>query len=118
MIPTTKKALPVLFTVLVLSIAVFFTFQHKNTKTKLAGLNIETFQTDTGGWGYNIVTGEKILIKQDIIPAIESNIPFQSEKDAKKTASLVIKKMKSKKFPTITVEELNELNVATKKKIN
>ena len=73
----------------------------------------ETFRIGKNGWGYSIKHGKKIIIKQDIIPAIQKSIPFQSEKDARKTALLVIQKLNHRKLPAVTVNELDSLQVVT-----
>jgi hypothetical protein len=73
--------------------------------------SVETFRTGESGWGYSIKCGEKIVIKQDIIPAIQQSVPFHSENDAKKTANLVIHKLNLKKIPAISVNELDSLQV-------
>lgn len=82
---------------------------HKN-KTEVL-YTIETFKTDAGGWGYNIMSGKKIFIKQDVIPAVQQAIPFRSENEARRTAELVVKKLKSKKIPSVTIGELDSLSI-------
>jgi len=72
---------------------------------------IQTFKTTTGGRGYHILAGEKVLVKQDIVPTIQTAIPFRSEDEAKKTAQLAVSKLNNKKFPTITREELDSLKI-------
>lgn len=74
--------------------------------------SVETFKTGENGWGYNIVLRDKkVIIKQDIIPAVQRSIPFQSEEDARKTALLVINKLNHKNGPTVTVSELDSLHI-------
>jgi len=71
----------------------------------------KTFKTTTGGWGYHILAGKKVLVKQDIVPAIQTAIPFRSEDDAKKTAQLAVSKLNNRRFPTITRKELDSLKI-------
>lgn len=63
------------------------------------------------GYGYQIFSGDKLLVQQEFIPAVNGNMPFSSTKDAKKVADLVIEKIRSRTSPQITVEELNGLDI-------
>jgi hypothetical protein len=113
----TKRA--IFLSILILSVTIFLLWVVKphaikkgayKNKTEVA-FTIETFKTETGGWGYNIVSGNKVFIKQDVIPAVQLAIPFRSEKEARRIAELVVKKLNSKKIPSITVEELDSLSI-------
>ncbi|WP_185967773.1 DUF4907 domain-containing protein [Formosa sediminum] len=64
--------------------------------------------TVNSGFGYEISLHNKILIKQDNIPAIQNEIPFCNEDDANKIAALVIDKLERKVAPTISKIELQE----------
>jgi hypothetical protein len=66
-----------------------------------------TFKTQTG-WGYNILVDNKIFIHQDKIPVFEKDVSFNSENDAKKTAELILTKLKTGKQPSITSFELQD----------
>lgn len=63
------------------------------------------------GYGYQIFSGDKLLVQQEFIPAVSGNIPFNSAKDAKKVADLVIDKIQNRTSPQISLEELNELDI-------
>jgi hypothetical protein len=69
-----------------------------------------TFQTDSG-WAYKIMLRHKVIIQQTFIPALEGNHPFQSAEDATHISQLVIKKLKNKQSPSITLDELTLLKV-------
>ena len=93
---------------------------HQSTGNKSSNgqfFSVETFRTGENGWGYNILNHKKVIIKQDIIPAVQRLIPFQSEADARKTAYLVIYKLNHKKLPTITISELDSLHIFVPNKI-
>ncbi|WP_405295270.1 DUF4907 domain-containing protein [Algibacter sp. Ld11] len=64
------------------------------------------------GFGYQINYNSKLLIKQDYIPAIESNQTFCTIEDANRVAHLVSTKLFNKENPKITLENLNQLNIA------
>lgn len=72
----------------------------------------KTFHVDNG-FGYLIISEEKILIKQSYIPAIQENKPFYSKEDADKVANLVINKLQNKTSPTVSLKELTTLNIQT-----
>jgi len=63
------------------------------------------------GFGYIISSKGKILINQENIPAIQEQRPFCSEKDAKKIAELVKKKMINKESLGITLKELGQQGI-------
>lgn len=73
-------------------------------------LKLEVYRAGEG-WGYNIFLGGKIIIKQDIIPAIQNSIPFHSEADARKVGQLVLEKLKKSEHPTIKIQEMDSLRV-------
>lgn len=82
-----------------------------SSKETLHGLSIETFEISKGGYGYDIILNERVIIKQEIIPSISSNVPFRTEKDAEKTAKLVVEKLKCKQLPFVTQKELDSLQI-------
>ena len=73
-------------------------------------LVLETYQTKQG-WGYTIKKDDKIFIKQDFIPVLQGNLPFSSEDDAMKTGMLVLKKLKEQKHPSLSLIELDSLQI-------
>ena len=66
------------------------------------------------GYGYKIILKDKVIIKQNCIPAIQGNIPFCDSLDALKVSQIVIKKIKSKKMPSIQAEDLMKLKIKIK----
>jgi hypothetical protein len=72
--------------------------------------HVESIKTATG-WGYTIANDEKIIIKQTIIPVINAHKSFTTEKDAIKTANLVIRKLEANLSPTITKKDLILLDI-------
>ena len=72
---------------------------------------LETF-TSADGWGYEIKVLGKTKIKQPYIPAIQGNLPFDSEMDARRIGMLVVEKMKGGQgFPMISKQELDSLQI-------
>lgn len=67
------------------------------------------------GYGYEIWIGEKLLVKQEFIPAINGEITFKTPEEARKVANLITKKLLERSNPEISVEELVSLNILTLK---
>ncbi len=65
----------------------------------------------TKGFGYQIKMDNKIVIQQKFIPVVAGNKPFCTKEDAEKTAKLVVSKITQKKGPTVTIEELENLEI-------
>ena len=63
-------------------------------------------------WGYDIYKGGKKIIHQSCVPGMPGQDGFSNKLQAKKTARLVIKKIKQGEMPpTVTPEELKDLKV-------
>ena len=70
------------------------------------------FFSPFGGYGYNIIENNKVTIHQPHIPAIAWHLGFASVEDARRTAQLVISKIKQNQFPPkLTKAELKELGI-------
>ena len=67
------------------------------------------------GYGYQILMGEKLLVQQTYIPAVNGEVAFKTPNDAKKVADLVKDKLLNRSSPEVTVGELNNLNILTLK---
>ena len=63
------------------------------------------------GYGYQIFSGKKLLVQQEFIPAVRGKQPFQSAKDARKVANLIIEKIRNHISPQISIEELEKLEI-------
>jgi len=81
-----------------------YAYKHSAVTYKLIpGIN--------GTWGYDILVDKKMKIHQPSVPGLPGNDGFKTKDGAEKTAKLVIDKMKKGEMPpTITVEELKQLN--------
>jgi hypothetical protein len=88
---------------IILVITSLFYIKLSNNSTK--SYHLKTYRINNG-WGYVIVKKNKVLIKQEIIPAISIKKPFANKKDAEIVGELMISKLKSKKIPSITYNEL------------
>ncbi|MEL7586291.1 MAG: DUF4907 domain-containing protein [Prolixibacteraceae bacterium] len=95
------KGLPLLLT------GVFFFSCQTNSPNRV---RVATFKTENG-YGFRIEGKEKVLINQPFIPGIEGVHAFKTADDAFKTGNLVLEKIRNKRSPGITVEELDSLEV-------
>ena len=69
-----------------------------NTKDSMVLLTVKPFEYN-GGWGYNILAGDKVYIHQDQVPAISGRHIFLTSADAQKVGSLVVQKLAQGKNP-------------------
>ncbi|ADV50750.1 hypothetical protein Celal_3486 [Cellulophaga algicola DSM 14237] len=73
-------------------------------------LDSEVFTVE-GGFGYQIQAEDKIIIKQEYIPAIQGAVPFNTKNDAWLVSNLVINKLLNKENPVVTLNDLENLNI-------
>jgi hypothetical protein len=111
MMNTTRKTkvfrLLLLLAIVLLSLTAYRLFYHTRSS---ATLNIETFGVP-GGWGYQILIGEKVFIYQPIIPGIPGNKPFPDRKSALGAAKLVAAKLKQGKRPSLSRDDILKIGL-------
>ena len=100
----------VLLLLILSAIFVCFIIFNTDVRTKNSVYVILIYPTETG-FGYSISHDNKLIIKQDIIPVIQSSHPFCDFNDAQKVAGLVKKKLMDKKAPNVSLKELKSLNI-------
>ncbi|MBU2997279.1 DUF4907 domain-containing protein [Cellulophaga baltica] len=107
-----KILLGVLLLVGVIFLVMYLSTKPVETQTEISKVptTTEVFEVENG-YGYIIKANNKVLIKQSIIPAVQGNIPFKTEEEALLIGKLVENKLKTKKNPFVTIEELSELNI-------
>lgn len=88
-----------------MSIALLPLFFFGCAEKKSQQFELQTFQSN-GGWGYNILLNEKILISQPMVPAIDTIMPFPSEKSARKVGELVLKRIINKENFSVSKQEV------------
>lgn len=77
-------------------------------------LTVKVFENKEGisGFGYDVLSDGKTLIHQPHLPAVSGNKGFSTKEDAEKTAALMLMKIqKGIMPPTISIEELDSLNI-------
>tara|TARA_R110000868_G_scaffold95687_1_gene262989 strand:- start:1483 stop:1845 length:363 start_codon:yes stop_codon:yes gene_type:complete len=107
----------IVFFVIILSIAVVglivlktYIGSKTDIRSKKDTIEALVFKTKTG-FGYSISYNNKVLIKQDYIPAIQYNQAFCNFEDAQKVADLVKEKLNRNENPKISLIELKNLEV-------
>lgn len=80
-------------------------FLFNSCSNKQSAYTIKSFETENG-WGYSIFVNDKLLIRQQYIPSIQEQKPFNSEQDALKIGAFVIEKLKQHQIPSLTTSEI------------
>jgi hypothetical protein len=62
-----------------------------------------------GGWGYDILVNDRIVIHQESIPVLKNKRAFTTKEQAEQTAALVIKKLRKGQPPTLTKPDLEKI---------
>jgi hypothetical protein len=103
---------PINVVIILLALVLGFKF-YENVfpgKNSTSCFSVKTIELSTG-YGYEIIYENKVIIKQEIIPSVSSNISFHTENDAKRTAQLVVGKLKKRKIPSVSRGELDSLKI-------
>jgi len=83
---------------------------HRISNNKLYQFIVITSINNT--WGYDIIKDNKLFIHQTCIPGLPGNEGFKRKSDSEKVAKLVIEKLeKGEMPPSVTLEEMKELNI-------
>lgn len=77
------------------------------------GVEVVAFKVNEG-YAYKILVHDKVYILQEYIPVVTGNTRFCSEEDAYRTGELVKNKLLLNKNPSITMEDLQRLNIKLK----
>lgn len=80
-----------------------------------SAIEVDTYQLESGGWGYRIVIEGKPFIDQNRIPCVPGSEPFASDDDARKCGNLVAMKLMSKQMPSLKISDLDSLGISYRK---
>ena len=64
-----------------------------------------------GGWGYEVIYKNEILIHQECIPAIPGNTVFQTREDALEVGNLALQRFLESQRAAISIQDLDSLNI-------
>jgi hypothetical protein len=108
-----QKLLPII----ILGIALTLTL-CETRNTSIADVNdplitSRIFESELGGYGYDILVNDTLFIHQPNIPVINDNVGFPTEAKAKQIADLVITKIRNHEVPpSVTHEELVKFSLS------
>jgi hypothetical protein len=80
-------------------------------KEKKNAFGGKVYRTGKNQYGYVVSMGNKTVIKQENIPYVEGNVSFKDSTDALKTLHLVLEKLNSGKNPTLSGDDLKNLEI-------
>ncbi len=66
-----------------------------------------------GGYGYQILRGEKILILQEFIPGLPGKQVFKTKDEALSVANLVLSKIENGESPILIPSDISKLDIST-----
>jgi hypothetical protein len=103
---TTNKARRILIAAVVIAVAItsIKLYRYKNEQSYKV-LSYRCY-TNGQGWGYDILVGEKILIRQSINPDAKGRIGFDSKQAAEADARIVIGKIKLGETPVFNSHQM------------
>ena len=90
----------------------FFTIRNYNNDNKNDSYFKIEIHKVKNGYGYSLSNNGKLLIKQDLIPAIQKKYPFCTFEDAYNVATLVKERIVKNQNPKIILIDLENLNVS------
>lgn len=81
----------------------------------LPSLDSPSYETNIivveGGYGYQVLKDDKLIIQQEYIPAINTKQAFGTVKDAQLLADLVVYKLEKGRSPVVAMNELDDLSI-------
>src|ERR1700730_6789401 len=87
------------------SLIVWFTSIRKNPRQDFS----YSLFLGKSGWGYNILFNHDIVIHQENIPTVQTQIGFENRVQAEKAARLVIKKFLFHEAPALNKVEIRDI---------
>ncbi len=106
-----------LIPITIISIALTLTLCEKRSTSISQQENLmitsRVFESELGGYGYDILVNDTVFIHQPNIPAINDNVGFPTEAGARQIADLVITKIRNHEMPpSVTREELVKFSLS------
>lgn len=102
-----KKTTALIFLCALSAMVVYYLNDHPEIQSEFKIEIIEKSER----YSYHICFGEKLLIKQNHIPALASKKKFCNEEEARKVAELVVEKLSQYQNPSVTLQELQDLKI-------
>lgn len=99
---------------LIISVSIFvivLTLLYYYAPKKTINFEGKVYKIHKDRYGYVVLNNKKVFIKQEIIPTIEGNVFFSDSIQAFKTLDIVLEKLNSGKNPTLSKDDLSEINI-------
>jgi hypothetical protein len=77
-------------------------------RTHKKKLDYSVFKT-SAGWGYNILVDTSVVIHQEVMPALQTQLGFANGAQAKAAARLVIQKVLDHQVPGLNKAEVQQI---------
>ncbi|WP_299117432.1 DUF4907 domain-containing protein [uncultured Winogradskyella sp.] len=78
---------------------------NADDKKESKGYSLKVIQKDSS-WIYVIAKNDKVLIKQEYVPAVKGRRVFKSKEDAEIIGKLVLNKLYRNQTPRLTIDEV------------
>ena len=90
--------------------------KETESKSETSLLSSKIIFKEDIGWGYQIFEGNKMVINQEHIPAVQGMHGFNTKEHAEIAADFVLNKIKNGLFPpTLTPDELDSMGIYSEK---
>ncbi len=100
-----------IFSIIVIVIALIFpAITNMGGEKEKNEYYLKVLKKDTC-WIYEIAKNDKVLIRQEYIPAIRGKQVFKSKKDAEIIGKLVLNKLYRNQIPRLTIDEVTANNI-------
>jgi Domain of unknown function (DUF4907) len=104
----TKKAKLLVVSISLIVVLIGSVFAYKAYR-KNKGVYVETVKQGKDAWGYRIYVKGRLVVKQEVMPAVPGNNAFPCEEAARKTAELVVMKVGKGDSPSVTKQEVDDI---------
>ncbi|MBU9019598.1 DUF4907 domain-containing protein [Bacteroides fragilis] len=102
-----KKNKSILWLTLAICMLISFFLYHRHEACRYSLQIIET--ENEGGYGYQILCGDRVVICQPYIPSLPGRKGFASEEDARRVGNLVLERIRSGSDFTISASDLEQV---------
>jgi hypothetical protein len=108
---TNKYLILAIASLLISSAVIFFINRHAHAgKVYLKAVAVKT----PLGWGYDIMAGDRIFIRQEYVPVLTGNQVFKTPEDALRVGRRVVEKISRNQSPALSRQDLEELGILKK----
>lgn len=95
------------FAMAFIMLVAYFAFFHVSSTHEI---KVETFRVP-GGWGYQIISGDRVFIYQPFIPGLPGKKPFPRKSAALSAAKTIREKLLQGKRPDLSRDEILKAGV-------